>query len=1028
MENHTQKENLDFSFYKSIFENASDCILITNDKGQYIEVNKAACNSFGYTRKEFLELSVTDIVHESRESSSPRRFPSFDDPEAEKSELWSDFLEKGRQSGLIDCYKKNGHIISFEYNAVSNIQPGVHLSILREINTISQIWDNIHHRENRYESILKIFPDLLFLIDKQGRFTDYFTGDENKLYNSPEAFLGKNIQEVLPHPLSELILEKIREFKKTGKSVTFDYTISIDDQEYIYEGNIIRFREDEILFVARDITKLTQQNKELVATREKLNVLLNNIQGSVTLVDEHYNIIAFNRVAGDNARKIFSKDMKEGDSVLNFVVERDKKDFFKHFERALEGGEVYTERIFQDKTGNDAWYSFSYKKIPEHEMSQSAVILNVMDITSRKNAERVIIENENKYRSLFDCSPLGVGICDAKGRLLDVNDAFLQILGSKNKQQTLEINVLEFPPLQSLGFSQSLKKCIEKNQYITESRAYKSLWGKEVYVKYQLSPLKHRKGKVQTVQIVLEDYTGLHKAETALRESESRYRNIFENAQIGIYLSSIGGKVLKANDMQARILGFKNAEEYINSVENFKSLFVNPADRDKIIDLLKEKKAVNGFEYQSKRKDGKIIWISTTARLITIRNEEVIEGFNLDITERKQQVEIQKALEIKEKSAKIKDQFLANMSHEIRTPVTGIMGMSEILQKTRLDPDQKGYLNIIRDSSSILLDLINDILDLAKIEAGKLDIFHEKFEIRDFMQQLFLLFKHRFQEKGIAFSLTTHDHVPAYVTTDPRRLKQILINLLGNALKFTQKGKVTITIDVKEHHHKTSMIRISIGDTGQGIGQEHQQQIFEKFEQLNDSYVKKSTGTGLGLPITKELVKLLGGEIGLTSKVGKGSTFWFTFQSEENDHTPLKKESDSTPEKENIQFNADILVVEDKKTNQMVVKIMLQNMGCRVHLANNGKEALDMYEPDKFDLILMDIFMPEMDGFSALKKLHEKYNHLCPVLALSANIMEGMSKEFTDAGFEDFLSKPYKHNQLREKIHKWLPHSKIIET
>ncbi|MFW5778209.1 MAG: PAS domain S-box protein, partial [Bacteroidota bacterium] len=915
-----QKENIDLAFYKSIFEKASDCILISNDKGQYIEVNQEACKCLGYSREEFLKLSVTDIVLDSQKYTVPRKSSTFNNQKTDTNQLWSSFLSQGKQSGLIDCYGKNGQIISFEYNAVSNIQPGVHLSILREINTISRIWDNIRNRDNRYENILKIFPDLLFLIDMEDRFTDYFTGDENKLYKSPEAFLGKNIQEVLPHPLSELILEKIREFKKTGKSVTFDYTISIDDQEYIYEGNIIRFREDEILFVARDITKLTQQNKELVATREKLNVLLNNIQQSVTLVDEHYNIIAFNRVAGDNARKIFSKGMKEGDSVLNFVVERDKKDFFKDFERALEGKEVYTERIFQDKTGNDAWYSFSYKKIPAHEMSQSAVILNVMDITRRKMAERIIIENENKYRSLFDTSPLGVGICDAKGNLLDVNDAFLKILGSKNKQETLSINVLEFYPLKSLGFSQSLKRCIENNQYISDSKAYKSFWGKEVFVKYQLSPLKHRRGKAQTIQIVLEDYTDLYKTETALRESESRYRNIFENAQIGIYQTTIGGKILKANDMQAQMLGFKNAHEYIHSVHNVRNLHVNPADRDKIIEMIKEKKVVNNFEYQSKTKDGKIIWISTTARLINIRNEKVIEGFNLDITERKQQVEIQKALEIKEKSAKIKDQFLANMSHEIRTPVTGIMGMSEILQKTKLDPDQQRYLNIIQESSSILLDLINDILDLAKIEAGKLDIFHEKFEIRDFMQKLFFLFEHRFRDKEIGLTLKTHDLVPQYVTTDPRRLKQILINLLSNALKFTQKGKVTINVDMKEQHDKTSLIKISITDTGTGISAENQKRIFEKFEQLNDSYVKKSTGTGLGLPITKELVKLLDGEIGLNSKPGKGSTFWFTFQSEDNHNTPLTIESNLEIVNERIRYDADILVVEDKKTNQMVVK------------------------------------------------------------------------------------------------------------
>ncbi len=1029
MEHKTQKEYLNLSFYKSIFENASDCILITNDKGQYIEVNSAACRCFGYTHEEFLKLSVSDILHESHISSANPESKSTDEPRTEKADVWSEFLDKGRQSGLVDCYKKNGTIISFEYNAVSNIQPGVHLSILREINMISRIWENIRQRDNRYENILKIFPDLLFLINDEGIFTDFFAGGLETLYKKPEDFMGKHITEVLPDPPLSIFLEKINAFKKTEKHIVFDYTLQVQNKLRVYEGNILRFRENEILFLARDITKLTLQNKELVDTREKLDVLLNNLHQSVTLIDEHYKIIAFNKVASDNARKIFKNEMKTGDSIINFVVERDKKDFYKHFEMALNGHDIYTERIFQDKQGNDIWFGFSYKKVPEKEMKHRAVILNVMDITRRKNAERVIIENENKYRSLFDNSPLGVGICNTRGKLLDINRTFLEILGSKDRQQTLQVNLLSFPPLKQIGFSKALKKCIKEKRYISKSKEYKSLWGKEVFVKFQLSPLKYKDGEVQTVQIVLEDYTDLHHAESALRQSEARYRNIFENAHLGIYQTTLDGKILNANNMQAQILGYQNAEEYINSVENVGSLYHNPEDREKFIELLLNKKSVNNLEYKAKRKDGQTIWISTTARLINLNNQQVIEGFNQDVTATKKQVEVAKALEIKEKSAEIKDQFLANMSHEIRTPVTGIMGMSEILQKTNLDPEQKKYLNIIQDSSSILLELINDILDLAKIEAGKMEVFPEKIEFKAFLEKLFALFDYRFQEKGIKLILEISADVPRYITTDPRRLKQILINLIGNALKFTHEGTVKIHAALKENRENSTVIKLSVEDTGQGIMPDQQHQIFEKFEQLSESYVRKSAGTGLGLPITKELVYLLGGEIGLDSEPGKGSTFWFTFLSvNDDDELPVKKELPDDKKGDNITYNARILVAEDKVTNQMVVNIMLTKMGCKVQIANNGKEALEMYEPGKFDLILMDIFMPELDGFTALKMLHEKYNPLCPVLALSANIMEGMSKKFTDAGFEDFLSKPYNYQQLSEKLYKWLPPDKIIET
>ncbi|MFW5757659.1 MAG: ATP-binding protein [Bacteroidota bacterium] len=393
-------------------------------------------------------------------------------------------------------------------------------------------------------------------------------------------------------------------------------------------------------------------------------------------------------------------------------------------------------------------------------------------------------------------------------------------------------------------------------------------------------------------------------------------------------------------------------------------------------------------------------------------------AFVRDISERKRNDELEQKIQIARKSAAIKQQFLANMSHEIRTPMTGIMGMTSLLQKSNLNMAQLEYVNNIRISSENLLNIINDVLDLSKIEAGKMELKPTKFNLRKFIDQVTEFFQHKIDAKGLSFKTSISSHIPKHIIADQNRLKQLLNNLLSNAIKFTDQGGITVHFLLKEKNDKKMILACKVRDTGMGISEENQKHIFEKYTQIETSLVKKFEGTGLGLAICRELAGLMGGEISVKSKINEGSIFEFSFRAEYD-------ETEQTPEINPVaidlqELDLNILHVEDKLLNQKVVAYILMNAGANVDFAKNGAEAIKMYKPGRYDLILMDIHMPVMDGITAHKKLSELYGEqLCPVIGLSANALEGDAQKFMELGLNDYIMKPFKPEVLYEKINQW---------
>ncbi len=376
---------------------------------------------------------------------------------------------------------------------------------------------------------------------------------------------------------------------------------------------------------------------------------------------------------------------------------------------------------------------------------------------------------------------------------------------------------------------------------------------------------------------------------------------------------------------------------------------------------------------------------------------------------------------------KSKGEFLANMSHEIRTPMNAIIGFSEVLAEEELTDDQRKHVEIIQESGENLLQLINDILDFSKIEAGKLDIEIVDCSLGRLLAVIESLMRLRVEERGLDFEVRKAKELPAHIRTDPVRLRQCLINLINNAIKFTEKGHVYVNVSLRETK-KEPYIHFDIEDTGIGIPADKQQLIFEKFMQAEGGITRKFGGTGLGLPITKQLAHLLGGGLTLTSEVGKGSVFSLTIpagvdvksQPLLSEHDFMSESSRQIDTTEQAKFSGQVLVAEDSKTNQKLISLLLKKLGLEPTMVRDGKEAVDEALIQPFDLIFMDMQMPNMDGYEATKELRRN-GVATPIVALTAHAMKGDDEKCFSAGCDDYLAKPIKREKLLETIRKYLP-------
>jgi PAS domain S-box-containing protein len=681
-----------------------------------------------------------------------------------------------------------------------------------------------------------------------------------------------------------------------------------------------------------------------------------------------------------------------------------------------------------DAQGNIIYAMCAFQDITERKIAEK-VLKEYNDNLAGQVAERTadLAKAQEKFSKAFRLSPNAITLTRiSDGRHIEANESFCRMMGYSHEEIIGKTAV-------ELNFWASLA---ERDRMIQMLKNKTAIHNYELRFRNKTGTERTALLSIETIDIegeacflsISSDITERQKAETALREAEEKYRNIYENALNGIFQTAIDGKYISANPALANIYGYDSPADLIAAQPNFNNqLYVKPNRRDEFAALMNEYGILSNFESEIYRKDGSIIWISENCRAVCDEAGNLLyyEGFIKDITDNKQaEIKMQQAKEVAEAANKAKSTFLANMSHELRSPLNAVIGFAQIMIRSKtLPPENQEDVAIILRSGEHLLALINQVLDLSKIEAGRTTINAKSFDFYQLIDDLEDMFALKAEQKGLQLIFHRDAEVPHYICTDEVKLRQVLINLLNNAIKFTSEGGVSVQITGgRRNIHKNSTdqlpggywLHFEVKDTGAGIAAEEINQLFEAFVQTKTGKDSQE-GTGLGLAISRQFVQLMGGEITVSSEFGKGAVFQFDIQVHRVEASDIesKKTQRRVVALEPNQPSYRLLIVDDKPLNRQLLVKLLSPLGFELREANNGKEAVDIFMEWEPHLIWMDMRMPVMDGYEATKQIKTTTGgQATAIVALTASVLEEERAVILSAGCDDFMRKPFREEDI----------------
>ena len=665
--------------------------------------------------------------------------------------------------------------------------------------------------------------------------------------------------------------------------------------------------------------------------------------------------------------------------------------------------------------------TYTYKDLELLDFISGQVALAI----ERKQKEHKIYEQSARLKAIFESSSHLIWSVDNNFNFTSFNQNYFKTNKEFYKLDTIEKSKRGRKPKKRSDDEQFWK---EKYQEVLDGKFLHfetSLDNKnikqEIWKEIYLNPIYQEDGTIHEVSGIAHDITEKKFSDLALLESEEKFRNIFESFQDIYFRCDKKGTITLVSPSVKELLGYDEDFVVGNNIVNF---YPNAKQSKKLIIRLLREKSLRNVEASVKTKSGKELQFLCNIRVLFKNNEYVfIEGVARDITKLKEAtLELQKAKEVAERSLKVKENFLANMSHEIRTPMNGVIGTIDLMNNTLLSEEQLRYVQTIKKSSETLLYILNDILDLSKIEAGKLELKKIPVKLKYTLEKLYALFSQQAQAKDINLYYHMDKNLPEKVLIDETRLLQVLSNLASNAIKFTDGGgSINISLKTIVKNVDRNIIKVVVSDSGIGISQGNVKKLFSTFSQIEDSSTKTFGGTGLGLSISKELCKLMGGDIGVYSALGLGSSFWFTFEAEETDEDIIDEEELLKKDVKISNFFNEkipkILLVDDNMVNRQVAGEIMKKSGCEVDVAVNGQDSINKARKKDYDVIFMDIQMPDMDGVTATKKIKALgIKNLAPIVAMTAYSMKEDKERFIKSGLDDYISKPIKASELLNKI------------
>ncbi|MEQ9423834.1 MAG: PAS domain S-box protein [Cyclobacteriaceae bacterium] len=673
----------------------------------------------------------------------------------------------------------------------------------------------------------------------------------------------------------------------------------------------------------------------------------------------------------------------------------------------------------------------SYKDQPSYnhkDLELLDFISNQMAMAIERKLQEIQIKNQNaRIKAIFESSTHEIWSIDKEYNITSFNQNYADTLDSYYDLkiedqlwgQSSEKHEEKFGKEWADKYDQAFRGKVLNFQTELEDSKGNRIW-RDVFI----NPIQNSDGSVDEVSVIANDITEKKLSELAVSESEEKFRTIFESIQDIYFRCDLEGNLMMISPSVSEMLDYSQ-EELLKS--NISKFYNSDKSQSELFEELNAKKKIKNLEATLTTKNGAELQCLCNVRMIYQKNTPVqVEGVARDISQlRTAYKELESAKDLAEKSLKVKERFLANMSHEIRTPMNGIIGMIDLIASTKLDKEQQDYVKTIKKSSETLLHILNDILDLSKIEAGKMELRRSVVNLEATFEKLYDLFSRQADLNNTSLYYHLADNLPKNIIIDETRLLQVLSNLTSNAIKFS-KSRGTIHISVKQNEVKgdTAVIRVQIKDSGIGIAKDDLEKLFTSFMQVDNSSTKSYGGTGLGLAISKELTKSMNGEIGVHSTPGLGSTFWFTFKADiaTEEQRPFEVTPGDNLIKEAFENRKPkILVVDDNSVNRKVAGQILKKAGCKVDMADSGMEAIEKAKGNTYDLIFMDIQMPTMDGIRATRQIKRLgLETVPPIIAMTAYSMEEDRERFLNQGLDDYLPKPIQASSIIAKVKDWL--------
>jgi PAS domain S-box-containing protein len=1012
-------------------EQAAESIVITDTAGTVQYVNPAFTRMTLYTSQEAV-------------GQNPRMLKSGFQPEGFYQEMWATIASGQVWQGELVNRRKDGTL----YTEEMSITPVRAAS--GEIASYIAIKQDVTGRRAGEEAqrllaaIVEGSQDAIIAHTPEGIVLTWNRGAETMLGYSPEEVIGQHVSMLVASERIESLAKVIgRALQGHAIPQYEDVCLGKDGRrvDVSVTASPIRDSQGRVTAVSA-IIRDTSERKKAEQTTALLASIIESSHDAIMGEDLEGTIVSWNH----GAERLFGYKSDEiiGKSAVSLAPPGCRDGVRKSLAIIRTGSTVCpVETVRQSKDGRLVDVSLSLSPIRNAAQQVVGASVIARDIGERKRGEEALRESEERFRIMADGCPAAMWVTGAKGEIQFINRAFLEATGTRPQQVEGDLWRSLIHPDDAAEYFGTLQRALDGHTPFKAEARFRGADGTWRWVESCAEPRFSPSGEFLGTVGLSPDITERKQAEEAVRNSEEKFRQLAENVrEVFWMMNAAATEVLYVSPAYERISGRTCEELYRNPMSWLEAIVPEDREHAHLIFERQMQGSLEPAEYHIRTPDGVERWIRDRAFPIRDQAGKVIRvaGIAEDITEQKRyEEELVRARQAADAANQAKSSFLANMSHEIRTPMNGIVGMLQLLSDTDLSSRQQRYAEVAQASGRTLLALIDDILDLSKIEARKVTLESLNFNLRRTIEEVMESLHLQASAKGIAFNWCLAAETPEVLRGDPQRLRQVLVNLVANAVKFTERGKVTLEARLESLEQGKATVRFAIVDTGIGIKPNRVTALFSPFVQADSSTTRKYGGTGLGLAISKQLVEMMGGRIGVESREGQGSTFWFTATFGTTNASGLSTSSSTGlaagertaatgPSKgDPAPYRASgprretrILVAEDNPTNQLVLLAQLEKLGYRGDAVANGAEAIEALEHGKYDLVLMDCQMPIMDGYEATGRIRTSGRAHVPIVAVTAHAMAGDQDKCIRAGMDDYLAKPVELARLAEILEKWL--------